>query len=147
MRTRKGYPPPASRPSRPDKCKHRVNLRVANTEVVLVVYLSLTPDPVTFPTRVGDKLAHAFAYFVLMSWFANLYSRATVRAGFAAGFVALGVALEFVQLRTGLRLFEVTDMAVGALGVAGGWLAAPPRLPNYLSLAEKVWRVGWPARS
>lgn len=110
--------------------------------VLLVIYLSLTPDPVTLPVREGDKFSHAFAYFVLMSWFANLYRSLRLRAGFAAGFIALGVALEFVQLWTGYRSFEVSDMVAGALGVAAGWAAAPPRLPNYLSLAERLWRTG-----
>jgi VanZ family protein len=106
--------------------------------VLLVIYLSLMPDPVTLPIREGDKLEHAFAYFVLMSWFANLYARMSVRASFAAGFIALGVLLEFVQLWTGYRSFEVSDMTAGALGVAAGWVAAPPRLPN-LFLAESPW--------
>lgn len=110
--------------------------------VLLVIYLSLTPAPVTLTIREGDKFAHLFAYLVLMSWFANLYPGASHRAGFAAGFIALGVILEFVQLWTGYRSFEVTDMAAGALGVAAGWATAPPRLPNYLSLAEKLWRTG-----
>lgn len=108
--------------------------------VLLVIYLSLTPDPVTLPVDQGDKFSHAFAYFVLMSWFANLYPGFPLRAAFAAGFVALGVSLEFVQLWTGNRSFEVSDMAAGALGVAAGWATAPPRLPNYLSLVERLWR-------
>ena len=109
--------------------------------VLLVIYLSLTPTPVTLPIREGDKLSHALAYFVLMSWFANLYPGVSVRMRFAAGFIGLGVILEFVQLWTGYRSFEVTDMAAGAFGVAIGWVAAPPRLPNYLSLAERLWRT------
>jgi VanZ family protein len=107
--------------------------------VLLVIYLSLTPDPVALPIRGGDKFEHAFAYFVLMSWFANLYAGMSVRASFAAGFIALGVLLEFVQLWTGYRSFEVSDMTAGALGVAAGWVGAPPRLPNYLFLAESPW--------
>ena len=114
--------------------------------VLLVIYLSLTPTPVTLPGREGDKISHALAYLVLMSWFANLYSGVSVRAGFAAGFVALGVSLEFVQLWTGYRSFEVTDMSAGAIGVAAGWVIAPPRLPNYLSLVERLWRLGSSAR-
>jgi VanZ family protein len=110
--------------------------------VLFVIYLSLTPAPVTLPIREGDKLSHAFAYFMLMSWFANLYPSLSLRAGFAAGFTALGVILEFVQLWTGYRSFEVTDMTAGALGVAAGWVTAPPRLPNYLALAERLWRTG-----
>jgi VanZ family protein len=109
--------------------------------VLLVVYLSLTPAPVTLPIHEGDKFSHAFAYFVLMSWFANLYPGLSVRAWFAAGFIALGIVLEFVQLWTGYRSFEVSDMTASALGVAAGWITAPPRLPNYLSFAEKLWRT------
>jgi len=110
--------------------------------VLLVVYLSLTPAPVTLPMEESDKFSHAFAYFVLMSWFANLYPRGSVRAAYAAGFIALAVILEFVQALTEYRLFEVTDMAAGAFGVVAGWITAPPRLPNYLSLAERLWRSG-----
>jgi hypothetical protein len=77
-----------------------------------------------------------------MSWFANLYSGFARRAGFAAGFIALAVTLEFVQRWTGYRSFEVSDMVAGALGVAAGWATAPPRLPNYLSLAERLWGRG-----
>ena len=90
----------------------------------------------------GRQVLDVFAYFVLMSWFANLYPGLSVRARFAAGFIALGVVLEFVQLWTGYRSFEVADMTAGALGVAAGWIAAPPRLPNYLSFAERFWRSG-----
>ena len=110
--------------------------------VLLVIYLSLTPAPITLPIREGDKFGHTFAYLVLMSWFANLYPGLSVRARFAAGFTALGVILEFVQLWTGYRSFEVTDMTAGAFGVAAGWVTAPPRLPNYFSLAERLWRNG-----
>jgi len=110
--------------------------------VLLVIYLSLTPAPLTLPIgEGGDKVSHAFAYFVLMSWFANLYAVVSVRARFAVGFIGLGVILEFVQLWTGYRSFEVTDMTASAIGVLAGWLAASPRLPNYLALAERLWRT------
>lgn len=107
--------------------------------VLLVIYLSLTPDPISLPGREGDKLSHGLAYFVLMSWFANLYTDLRMRARIAIGLIAMGVALEFVQLWTGYRSFEVSDMVAGAIGVTVGWLTAPPRLPNYLSLAKRLW--------
>jgi VanZ family protein len=130
-------------PSQPSLVEHSVRplwLVLGWMLVLLVIYLSLTPAPITLPIREGDKLSHAFAYFVLMSWFANLYPGLSVRARFAAGFIALAVVLEFVQLWTGYRSFEVDDMTAGALGVAAGWATAPPRLPNYLALAERLWR-------
>ena len=107
--------------------------------VLFVIYLSLTPEPVQVPVEQGDKYGHVFAYAMLMSWFANLYELPMRRMQFAVGFVALGVALEFVQGWTGYRSFEVADMAADAVGVAGGWLFASPRIPNYLQWVEKVF--------
>jgi VanZ family protein len=108
---------------------------------LLVIYLSLTPAPIELPLEEGDKVSHALAYLVLMSWFANLYETPAQRIGFALGFIVLGIALEFLQRWTGYRSFELTDMAASAAGVALGWLLAPPRAPNYLQFVEKVCRA------
>ena len=104
--------------------------------VALVVYLSLTPDPITLPGADGDKSGHVLAYATLMFWFAQLDARLRRRIGWATTFVAMGIALEFVQRAIGYRSFEVLDMLAGACGVAVGWLAAPPRLPNLLRVVE-----------
>jgi len=109
--------------------------------VLLIIYLSLAPDPVQLPGEQGDKVAHALAYFVLMSWFSNLYESAAAQTICAIGCIALAVWLEFVQRWTGFRTFEVADMAAGAAGVAVAWTLAPPQLPNYLHMAEKLWRA------
>ena len=108
--------------------------------VLFVVYLSLTPDPVQLAVEQGDKFGHVLAYVALMFWFANLYEGLTRRIQFALGFIALGVALEFVQRWTGYRSFEVADMAADAAGVAVGWVIAPPRLPNCLHVTEKLFQ-------
>ena len=109
--------------------------------VLLVVYLSLTPAPIALEIHQGDKFSHALAYLVLMSWFANLYETPVERISLTAGFIAMGITLEFVQGLVGYRSFEVADMGAGAAGVASGWLLAPPRAPNYLGLAERFWRA------
>jgi VanZ family protein len=100
--------------------------------ILFVIYASLTPDPIEVPGEQGDKFGHILAYAALMSWFANLYEAPARRIQLAVGFVALGVALEFVQGWTGYRSFEVADMAADAAGVTVGWVFAPPRIPNYL---------------
>ncbi|MBE9563646.1 MAG: hypothetical protein IMF17_00270, partial [Proteobacteria bacterium] len=43
--------------------------------VVLVVYLSLTSQPVDLELNVPyeDKFFHALAYFTLMAWFSQIY--------------------------------------------------------------------------
>ena len=108
--------------------------------VLFVIYLSLTPEPVQLPVEQGDKFGHVFAYATLMSWFANLYEKRAQRLQYALGFVALAVALEFVQRWTGYRSFELADMAAGATGVVAGWVLAFPRIPNYLRWAESLVR-------
>ena len=110
--------------------------------VLFIVYESLTPRPLEIPVEEGDKLGHMAAYLALMSWFANLYEDMGERIACAAGCIALGVGLEFVQRLTATRTFDVADMVAGTVGVLAAWLLAPPRLPNYLRLAERVLNKG-----
>lgn len=105
--------------------------------VLAVIYFSLIPPTLPLVGSEGDKLEHVLAYFVLMSWFANLYEVSPLRTAYAIAFVVLGVVLEFVQRWTGYRSFEVADMVANAVGVAAGWIFAPLRLPNYLHMVEK----------
>ena len=68
-----------------------------------------------------------------MFWFGQLYLERRVRLGYALGFAALGVALEFVQGWLGYRDFEIADMVADAVGVTLGWSAAvifPTALPG-----------------
>jgi len=107
--------------------------------VALIIYLSLTPAPIQVSMELGDKYGHVLAYAVLMFWFTNLYERIALRVRLAIGFVAMGIALEFVQRWTGYRSFEVADMAAGVAGVAAGWIVAPPRVPSCLALIERLF--------
>ena len=91
--------------------------------VAAIVWLSLTPAPPSIDLDQSDKLGHALAYASTMFWFAQLYVRSAVRLRYAAGLLALGIALEFVQAQVG-RDFELADMAADAVGVALGWAAA-----------------------
>ena len=106
--------------------------------VFFIVYESLTPSPVEIPVEQGDKLGHMAAYLALMSWFANIYEDTAERIACALGCIALGVGLEFAQRLTATRTFDVADMLAGAAGVLAAWLLAPPRLPNFLRLAERL---------
>ncbi len=103
------------------------------------IYLSLMHNPPTLGVDDGDKLQHVAAYAVLMLWFAQLTVLRRRRQGLAVALVALGVALEFAQLATGYRDFSWADMAANATGVAMGWVLAPPRLPNLLTLSTNAF--------
>jgi VanZ family protein len=109
--------------------------------VLLIIYLSLRPGGPVLPPSISDKLQHVVAYGVLTYWFTCLYLNPPARAAYATGFVLLGVALEFVQAWTGYRSFDFIDMAADALGVALGWLVAPPQLPS-LPVAFERWVSG-----
>jgi VanZ family protein len=89
--------------------------------VVVIIWLSVTPRPVEVPVEQGDKLGHLAAYGAMMFWFCLLYARSRTRAAYAAGFIAMGVALEFVQRALGYRSFEIADMVADAAGVLLGW--------------------------
>lgn len=89
--------------------------------VATIVWLSLTPSPPRLGITLGDKLGHFAAYGTLMFWFCQLYARRATRAAYAAGFAAMGIALELLQDATGYREFELFDMVANAVGVALGW--------------------------
>jgi len=92
--------------------------------VAAIVWLSLTPSPPSLEVAWGDKLGHFAAYGTLMFWFCQIYPRRGTRISYAAGFVALGIALEFAQGAIGYRSFELFDMLANAIGVGLGWSAA-----------------------
>ena len=67
--------------------------------------------------------------------FANLPAYVASKHGVVG--LTKSIALEFAQLATGIRMFEVSDMVAGALGIAFGWLLAQPRLPNLLRWLQR----------
>ena len=103
--------------------------------VLLVIYFSLARVSLDAPVEHADKFEHILVYGTLMSWFTN---HCVLRACivYAFGFVVMGVALEYVQRLTGYRTFDVADMAANVVGVAAGWVLAPPRLPGFLRAVE-----------
>ena len=100
--------------------------------VAAVVWLSLTPSPPKVDFEQSDKVGHLLAYGALMFWFAQLYAR-RARVLCAAGFVLMGIGLEFAQGALGYRTPEGLDMLANTLGVVAGWGAAlilPKALPG-----------------
>ena len=59
-----------------------------------------------------------------MFWFCVVYRQPRTRLAYAIGFIAMGVAIEYVQGWTGYRNFEVNDMVADAIGVVLGWALA-----------------------
>jgi VanZ family protein len=107
--------------------------------VAVIVWLSLTPSPPKVDFEQSDKLGHLAAYGTLMFWFSQLYLKQHTRMLYAAGFAAMGVALELSQGALGYRSYEVFDMLANTLGVIAGWAAALI-LPRALPGAERETR-------
>ena len=106
--------------------------------VLLVVYLSLTPDPVDIGQPEGLKLDHMIAYAWLMIWFGQICRTTRQRFLFAAAFCALGVALEYLQAMTDYRGFAYSDMLFNATGVAVGLALTYTRLQYSLQAIETL---------
>ena len=106
--------------------------------VLLVVYLSLTPDPPEVDVPGGLKLGHVVAYFWLMIWFAQIYRADGRRLLLAAALCALGVVLEYLQGLTDYRNFEYSDMLINAVGVMLGLALARTPLQDALRSLEAV---------
>jgi len=107
--------------------------------VAAVIYLSLTPSPPEIDLgRYSDKWEHFAAYATLMLWFCQIRRSWRQRLLLLALFAGLGVGLEFVQRAGGVRSFEIADMEASVLGVLAGWLLAPPRLPNWFDILNRL---------
>ncbi|MGA7983803.1 MAG: VanZ family protein [Burkholderiales bacterium] len=111
----------------------RLWLAIGWAMVAAIVVGSVMHSPPSLGFEQSDKLEHLGGYGLVMFWFCQIYAARRVRLGYALGFAALGIALEFVQGWLGYRDFEVADMIADAAGVALGWglaLMFPNALPQ-----------------
>jgi VanZ family protein len=106
--------------------------------VIAIVYLSLTPAPISIPGPEGDKYGHIAAYAAVTFWFMQIYDTARPRVIVVLALAALGGGLEIIQSFTGYRSMEAADMAADVAGIVIGWVAGPPRTFNVLDRIEKV---------
>ena len=110
--------------------------------VGLVLYLSLTSSPVDIDLDIDyqDKIFHAFAYFTLMFWFAQIYHNKFWRHGFAIAFVLMGAGLEYLQSFDPERYYELADMAANTTGVVLGLLLTLTSAKNILLNIENRFK-------
>ncbi len=115
-------------------------LTIAYVLVALVVFLSLTTNPIDLGTELfyEDKLSHVFAYFVLMFWFGQIYHDKFQRNMIAMVLFFMGFALEYLQSFDANRYSEFGDMIANAAGVALGFYLVFTGMKNLLVKVEKV---------
>jgi len=95
--------------------------------VVGVIVLSLLPghSPIIHVIDqwdLSDKMEHIGAYAVL-AFFPVLHERSRLVLRILLGLLAMGIALEFCQLASVDRSFEVGDMLADGVGLLAGCLA------------------------
>ena len=103
--------------------------------VVSVLVLSLMPLSVDL-SEGRDKVSHFVAYGSLMFWFGMLFPGWRNQVISALGFVAMGIAVEYLQRMTGYRSFDVADMVANAIGVTIGWVVVQTPLRRLLQWVE-----------
>ena len=115
-------------------------LTIGYALVALVVFLSLTSSPVDMEMGLPyeDKVFHAFAYFILMAWFGQIYHDKFQRNMIAVIFVFVGMTLEYLQSFDANRYSEFADMIANATGVALGYSMTLTGAKNILLRVEKV---------
>ena len=108
--------------------------------VIMMCYVSLTSTPPEFHIEFKyiDKLGPFFAYFILMTWFAQLYKTFRARLFYVLFFISMGVILEILQGLGGVRFFEYYDMLANTLGVVFAWIITKGRLNSLLLSFETV---------
>ena len=89
--------------------------------VALVIYLSLSTQTIDAGRIEDVKTGHFLAYFWLMYWYSQVYRGRAARFAIAAGLVAMGIGLEYLQGMTTYRTFAYSDMRDNAIGVAPAW--------------------------
>ena len=109
--------------------------------VASVVFLSLTSNPVDMELGLPyeDKAFHAFAYFVLMVWFGQIYHDKFQRNMIAVVFVLMGITLEYLQSFDVNRYSEFADMIANLTGVVLGFSIVLTAAKNTLLRIEKVF--------
>ena len=115
-------------------------LAIGYALVMLVVFLSLTSNPVSLEIELPyqDKFFHALAYFALMAWFSQIYHDRFQRNMIALVFIFMGVTLEYLQGFDPNRYFEYADMVANSVGVALGFALALTGAKNILLKLEQV---------
>lgn len=116
-------------------------LAIGLAMVCAVVVGSLVSIPPVATFVLHDKAVHLAVYALLTGWFAQIFRHDLARLLIALAFVALGVAVEFLQGMTPSRRFEGLDMIANASGALLAWALSYTRLGRALPTAERLLGV------
>ena len=110
---------------------YKLRMIIGGLYIAFIIFMSLVPGgngsflPDIDPSG-NHVLSHFIAYFIMMLWYARIYS-AKYYPDLAAIFILLGIGLEFLQGITATREFQTIDMLFNSFGVASAWWFAKAR--------------------
>ena len=115
----------------------KLRMIIGGLYVAFIIFMSLVPGgsgsflPNIDPSE-HDVLSHFIAYFIMMLWYARIYS-AKYFPRLAAIFILLGIGLECMQGILGTREFQAIDIWFNSTGVIFAWLLARTRFAPEIS--------------
>jgi hypothetical protein len=115
---------------------YKLRLILGGLYIALIIIMSLIPGSYSpaagFDPSRHDVLSHFTAYFIMMIWYARIYS-AKYYPRLAVIFILLGIGLECMQGILGTREFQIIDMMFNSIGVLSAWLFARFRFAPTIS--------------
>ncbi len=79
-----------------------------------------------------DKILHFNAYLCLMGYFALIYEKAN-HFKVMCSFIVMGICIEFLQMASGYRSFELLDMVANTSGLICGGIVSRTYFPNLIA--------------
>lgn len=109
--------------------------------VLLLLYGSLAPANALPQLSGSDKVWHAGTYFIVMAYFSQIYAGVRARALIGAAFIALGIAVEFIQPYVN-RHFDWLDALANSLGVFAGLAVSLSPLNEIITRIDGLLKRG-----
>ena len=107
----------------------------------IIFYLSLRYEKPSKPVfEHFDKILHYNAYLFLMGYFTLLFEKKN-HFKLLVGFTSMGICIEFLQLATGYRSFELLDIVANTSGVICGGIISRNYFPNLISKLDSLLYV------
>lgn len=119
----------------------RLWLLLGRIAIAAIVVLSLIKLSTLPPVKIQnlDKWEHVLAYFLLTAWYAQLCATRAAVLKRAAGFLLLGIAIEYAQSLTTYRSMDRYDALADLGGIvlgAGIWWTP---MKDLLARLERRW--------
>lgn len=102
-----------------------------------IVYVSLSPVPPEPEFEINDKVLHFAMYFILTTWFAQIYSPGKQLIVYALLFFSIGIALELGQGFIVERSASPLDAFANGAGIAAGIALSLTPVALVLGLFER----------